>query len=80
MFVEFGVKFGSDRKADWTRLAQVIGNIQTAIGYGTLRRAGGIAVQAKVGDPVCQGDVIETAADGRIGIRFIDGTVLQPVL
>src|SRR4030088_3805817 len=30
-----------------------------------------------VGDPVCQGDVIETAADGRIGIRFIDGTVFN---
>ena len=57
--------------------SQVIGNIQTAIGYGTLRRAGGIAVQVIVGDPVCQGDVIETAADGRIGIRFIDGTVFN---
>ena len=30
-----------------------------------------------VGDPVCQGDVIETAADGRVGIRFIDGTVFN---
>ena len=54
--------------------AQVIGNIQTAIGLGTLARASGVAVQVKVGDPVCQGDVIETAADGRVGIRFIDGT------
>ena len=54
--------------------AKVIGHIQTAIGSGTLTRAGGIAVQAKVGDPVCQGDVIETAADGRLGLRFIDGT------
>ena len=41
------------------------------------RRASGIAVQVIVGDPVCQGDVIETAADGRIGIRFIDGTVFN---
>ena len=54
--------------------AKVIGHIQTAIGSGTLTRAGGIAVQAKVGDPVCQGDVIETAVDGRVGLRFIDGT------
>ena len=59
--------------------AKVIGHIQTAIGSGTLTRAGGIAVQAKVGDPVCQGDVIETAADGRVGLRFIDGTALQPI-
>ena len=56
-------------------LPQVIGNIQTAIGCGTLRRANGVAVQVIVGDPVCQGDVIETAADGSIGIRLIDGTV-----
>ena len=54
--------------------AKVIGHIQAAIGSGTLTRAGGIAVPAKVGDPVCQGDVIETAADGRVGICFIDGT------
>ncbi|WP_334406816.1 VCBS domain-containing protein [Bradyrhizobium sp. AZCC 2289] len=58
-------------------LPQIIGHIQTAIGCGTLRRANGIAVQVMVGDPVCQGDVIETAADGRIGIRFIDGTVFN---
>src|SRR5436190_20817131 len=58
-------------------LPQVTGYIQTAIGYGTLTRACGIAVQVKVGDPVCQGDVIETAADGRVGIRFIDGTAFN---
>ena len=77
MLVESRVKFESDRKAVAAPLSQVIGNIQTAIGYGTLRREGGIAVQVIVGDPVCQGDVIETAADGRIGIRFIDGTVFN---
>jgi VCBS repeat-containing protein len=54
--------------------AEVIGYIQTAIGSGTLTRACDIAVQAKVGEPVCQGDVIETAADARVGLRFIDGT------
>src|SRR6266403_376257 len=57
--------------------AKVIGHIQTAIGSGTLTRACGTAVQVKVGDPVCQGDVIETAADGRAGIRFIDGTTFN---
>ncbi|WP_284275002.1 VCBS domain-containing protein [Bradyrhizobium iriomotense] len=30
-----------------------------------------------VGDPVCQGDVIETDADGRIGLRFIDDTIFN---
>src|SRR5258706_2419890 len=57
--------------------SQVIGHIQTAIGSGTLTRAGGVAVQVKLGDPVCQGDVIETAADGRVGIRFIDDTAFN---
>src|SRR5260370_40412713 len=55
-------------------LPEVIGHIQKAIGSGTLTRASGIPVQVKLGDPVCQGDGIETAADGRVGIRFIDGT------
>jgi len=56
---------------------QVIGHIQTAIGSSTLTRACGIAVQIKVDEPVCQGDVIETAADSRVGIRFIDGTAFD---
>ncbi|WGS23081.1 DUF5801 repeats-in-toxin domain-containing protein [Bradyrhizobium sp. ISRA463] len=29
------------------------------------------------GEPVCPGDVIETATDGRIEIRFVDGTVFN---
>jgi hypothetical protein len=58
-------------------LPQVIGHIQTAIGSSTLTRACGIAVRIKVDDPVCQGDVIETAAGGRVGIRFIDGTAFD---
>src|SRR5262249_43342188 len=37
--------------------------------------AGGAAVQVMAGDTVCRGDVIETASDGQIAIRFIDGTL-----
>src|SRR5216684_297546 len=77
MFVASRVESGDEGKAVVALLPQVIGHIQTRIGCGTLRRASGIAVQVVVGDPVCQGDVIETAADGRIGIRFIDGTVFN---
>src|SRR5262245_55844151 len=58
-------------------LPQIIGTIDTAIGSGTLRRAGGTAVAIMVGAPVHQGDVIETAADGQIGIRLIDGTLFM---
>src|SRR5258705_8101359 len=76
MFVASRVESGNEGVL--ALLPQVTGYIQTANGCGTLRRANGIAVQAMVGDPVCQGDVIETAADGRIGIRFFDGTVPNP--
>lgn len=77
MLVASGVEFGDACMAAVGQLPQVIGNIQTATGCGTIRRASGVAVQVMVGDPVCQGDVIETAADGRIEIRFIDGTVFN---
>jgi hypothetical protein len=36
--------------------------------------ASGQAGQAKVGDLVYQGDVVQTGADGRVGINFTDGT------
>jgi len=77
MFVASRVESGDEGKAVVALPPQVIGHIQTAIGCATLMRGSGIAVQAMAGDPVCQGDVIETAADGRIGIRFIDGTVFN---
>ena len=77
MLVGSCVEPGDEGKAVVALLPEVIGHIQTAVGSGTLRRGSGIAVQVMVGDPVCQGDVIETAADGRVGIRFIDGTVFN---
>jgi VCBS repeat-containing protein len=77
MFVASRVESGDQCKAAAAALPQVIGNIQTALGCGTLTRANGVAVQVVVGDPVYQGDVIETAAHGLIGIRFIDGTAFN---
>ena len=55
----------------------VVGYIQSVVGSGTLTRADGAVARAKVGDSVCQGDVIETAADGQIAIHFIDDTVFN---
>ena len=75
MSVASGVEFGDACMAALGQLPQVIGNIQTAIGCGTIRRASGGAVPVMVGDPVCLRDVVETAADGLIEIRFLDGTV-----
>ena len=77
MFVTCRVESGDERNAAAALLPQIIGNIQTVIGCCTLSRASGVAVQVMVGDPVCQGDVIESAADGRIGIHFIDGTAFS---
>ncbi len=54
-----------------------VGYIQSVVGSCSLTRADGAVVQAKAGDPVCQGDVIETAADGQIAIHFIDDTVFN---
>ncbi len=47
------------------------------IGIATVTRAGGVFLELKAGDPVFQGDVIETTADGRVSIRFIDDTVFD---
>ncbi|WP_064737339.1 VCBS domain-containing protein [Bradyrhizobium sp. Ai1a-2] len=77
MFVASCVESGGDPKAVVAQLPRIIGHVQTAIGCCTLSRATGIAVQLIAGDPVYQGDVIETAADAQVGIRFIDGTVFN---
>ncbi|OAF18069.1 VCBS domain-containing protein [Bradyrhizobium neotropicale] len=47
------------------------------MGHATLTRDSGAAVQVSVGDPVCHGDIIETATDGQIGILLVDGTVFN---
>ncbi|QOZ36831.1 DUF5801 repeats-in-toxin domain-containing protein [Bradyrhizobium sp. CCBAU 53421] len=77
MLVASGVEFGGVCVAALGQPPRLIGNIQTAIGCGTIRRASGIAVRGAIGDPVRDGDVIEVAAGGRIEIRLIDGRVLD---
>ena len=56
---------------------QAIGKIQTVIGSVTVTRADGLVVQVDAGDPVYQGDTIETGADGAVGITFADGTAFN---
>ena len=60
-----------------TDFASFIGKIETVVGSCTLSRSGDRAVQIKPGDPVCEGDAIQTAAGGKVCIRFIDGTVFN---
>jgi VCBS repeat-containing protein len=58
--------------------ALYIGRVETVIGSCTLARANNnIPTQISIGDAVGLGDVIETAAGGRVGIRFTDGTVFN---
>ena len=63
--------------------AKPIGKVVTAAGSVTIEHVNAIVIQAtvsgqagqtKVGDPVYLGDVVQTGADGRIGINFTDGT------
>jgi len=63
--------------------AKPIGKVVSATGLVTIEHAGAVVVQAnlagqagraKVGDLVYQGDVVQTGADGRLGINFTDGT------
>ena len=60
-----------------------IGKVVTATGSVTIERASAMVVQAnvagqaaqtKVGDLVYMGDVVQTGADGRLGINFTDGS------
>ena len=60
-----------------------IGKVVAATGAVTIEHAEAMVVQAnvagqagqtKVGDLVYRGDVVQTGADGRVGINFTDGT------
>jgi len=75
MFVAYPI--ASRDQAAAAALPQIIGDIHTASGQATIRRAGGAPVQVMVGDFVLSGDVIETADDGQIAIRFVDGTLFM---
>jgi hypothetical protein len=63
--------------------AKPIGKVVTATGSVTIEHATAVVIQAnvsgqagyaKVGELVYQGDVVQTGADGRVGINFSDGT------
>jgi hypothetical protein len=63
--------------------AKPIGKVVAASGAVTIEHAGAVVVQAstsgpagqtKVGDLVYEGDMVQTGADGKVGINFVDGT------
>ncbi len=63
-----------------------IGKVITATGAVAIEHVNAVIVQAtlgnqpgvtKAGDPVYLGDIVQTGADGRIGITFTDGTAFD---
>jgi hypothetical protein len=63
-----------------------IGKVVSSTGAVTIEHGGAVVVQAnlpgqpsrtKIGDPVFMGDVVQTGADGRVGITFTDGTAFN---
>jgi hypothetical protein len=63
--------------------AKSIGQVVAATGSVTIEHASAMVIQAnvgsqaeqtKIGDIVYLGDVVQTGADGRVGINFTDGT------
>ncbi len=55
----------------------LVGRIQSVVGSCTLTAPGAPPREIKPGDAICQGDIIETAAGGKVGILFIDGTAFN---
>jgi hypothetical protein len=62
-----------------------IGKVVTSAGSVTIEHVSAVIVQAnlsagaqtKVGDAVYQGDIVQTGADGKVGITFTDGTAFN---
>ena len=72
------------RPAVATAVSNPIGKVVTATSSVTIEHVNAVVVQAsiqsgrtKVGDPVYMGDVVQTGADGRVGITFTDGTAFN---
>lgn len=64
---------GQYAQAGPTAGAQAIGQIQTLTGSAFAVRVDGTRIALNTGDPVFQGDVIETAQDSSINLVFVDG-------
>ncbi len=73
-------------RAEGALNARPIGKVVSATGAVTVEHAGAVVVQAnlvagaaqtKVGNSIYQGDVVQTGADGKVGITFTDGTAFN---
>jgi hypothetical protein len=54
-----------------------VGRVEKATGFVTVQHANGAVVQANPGDPVYQGDVVQTGVDSSVGVSFVDGSAFS---
>lgn len=59
------------------QLGEPIGQIETAKGSVFAVRVDGTRVELKQGDPIYQGDTLETGEDGLVGVTFADDSTLS---
>jgi hypothetical protein len=81
--VQVRAQADSARPAILESTSKPIGKVVALSGSVTITHAGAVVVQAnastqaggaKVGDLVYQGDLVQTGADGKVGINFSDGS------
>ncbi len=65
---------GQYAQAAATAIGEPIGQVESIGGTVTATRTDGTQAQLDVGDPVYEGDIVESASDGGIGIIFADET------
>jgi len=68
---------GQFAQANGAVASEPIGQVETAEGTVFAVRVDGTRVQLKVGDPIYQGDTLETAEDGIVGVTFVDNSTLS---
>ena len=73
----FPGKFARATQNDADSGAKQIGRVEVLQGTATTVRTNGLIVQLNVGDPVFEGDVIQTGANSKLGISFLDGTIFN---
>ena len=66
--------FGSAREL---QRGPAIGKLQAVLGVVTVTRADGTVAQSVAGNPVYQGDLVETGNDSLVAIVFVDGTTFR---
>ena len=68
---------GTATDASATSGQTAIGQVESVSGTATVTRADGTVVVLREGDLVFQNDVVQTDAEGRLSLTFVDGTIFS---